>query len=232
MIDCAPLMPPLMPMFSRIIRGRKWICVALVVSTHLGCIRFRNDAKTDAGLASDANDTADAEVDAGAAVEAGDAPVIPAPVCDKFNPGVPASIAGDLITQITVNDCRLRRHFALLPPLALTHFQECLTAQIGQVMGCLHPDGTPFRYPLLASNGQFCRDMKSSHMNLSLSDGDFDAFIADFDVALEANGLSPEDRMRVLMVYGATRNDIVDIVRLRDAGPTKPCDAPDAATHR
>jgi hypothetical protein len=58
-----------------------------------------------------------------------------------------------------------------------------------------------------------------------LSDGDFDAFIADFNKALEHNDVIPEDRMRVLQIFGATR---ADIVRLKDAGPTAPCDAPDA----
>jgi hypothetical protein len=155
----------------------------------------------------------------------GDAVVIPPPVCDRFTPTVAENIAGDLITQITVNDCRLRRHFANLPAIGIAHMQECLTAQIQQVMGCRHPDGEPFKYPILASDGRYCRDMKTSHMGMSLSDGDFDAFIADFSEALDLNGLNADEKMRVLAVFGATRNDMV---RLKDAGPTQPCDAPDA----
>jgi hypothetical protein len=67
--------------------------------------------------------------------------------------------------------------------------------------------------------------MKSSHMPLNSSDGDFDAFIADLNKALDKNGLTMEERVRVATVFGATRNDIV---YQKDAGPTLPCDAPDA----
>jgi hypothetical protein len=221
-------MPPIMPLASPV-RRRKWIWVALAVSTQLGCIRFRNDAKGDAGVDSGATGTPDAESDTGTPNEGGDAVVIPPPVCDKFSPSVAESIAADLVTEVSVNDCRLRLHFAKLPAIAIEHFQECLAAQIGQVMGCRQSDGTPVRYPIRASNGQYCRDMRSSHMGLSVSDGDFDAFIADFNIALETNMVSPEDRMRILMVFGATRNDIVDVPRLREAGVTLPCDPPDAA---
>lgn len=191
----------------------------------MGCIRFRNDAPADAGV--DAGATVDGpgpEPDASSPMEGGDAVVIPPPVCDRFNSSVAESIAGDLISGLLA-DCRLRRHFTGLPPIAVTHLQECLTAQIGQVMGCKRPDGQPFKYPTFDSRGVFCRDMKSSHMDLSSSDGDFDAFIADFNEALDENGLTMDEKMRVAAVFGATRNDIV---RLKDAGPTKPCDAPDA----
>jgi len=204
-------------------RGRKWIWVSLAISTLIGCIRFRNDgppdAGTDAGAAIDAADN-----EASTPVEGGDAVVIPPPVCDGFNPNVTQKIPGDLISLL-LSDCRLRRYFTVLPPIALTHLQECLAAQLGQVMGCRHPDGEPFKYPTLDSRGQFCRDMKSSHIGLSTSDGDFDAFLALFNQALDLNELNDDQRMRVLGVFGATRNDIV---RIKDAGPTMPCDAPDA----
>jgi hypothetical protein len=192
------------------------------MSTQLACIRFRDDAKADAGQ--DAGIAVDAEPEASTPIEGGDAVANPPPVCDRFTPNIAESIAGDLISALG-GDCRLRLHFANMPPIAVTHLQECLTAQIGQVLGCRHPNGDPFKYPTEDSKGQFCRDMKSSHMALSLSDGDFDAFIGDIGVALAQNGLNADEQMRVLAVFGATRNDIV---RIKDAGPTKPCDAPDA----
>jgi hypothetical protein len=188
--------------------------------TQLGCIRFRNDAPPGA----DAAIAPDAEIDVETPPEGGDAVVIPPPVCARFPPTVAASIAGDLVSML-LSDCLLRRHFAHLPPVAITHFEECLTAQIGQIMGCRRADGEPFKYPIEYAKGKFCRDMKSSHSMLSASDGDFDAFIADLGAALERNDLMPEEKMRVLGVFGATRNDIV---RIKDAGPTAPCDAPDA----
>jgi hypothetical protein len=189
------------------------------MSMQLGCIRFRNDAPPGADAA-----VADAEVDAETPPEGGDVVVIPPPVCSKFHPSIANKIAADLISQLGA-DCLLRRHFANLAPVVVIHFEECLTAQIGQVMGCRHPDGEPFRYPTVDSKGRICRDMKSSHAGIASSDGDFDAFIADLNVVLDANGVDMADRMRVLTVFGATRNDIV---RLKDAGPTLPCDAPDA----
>jgi hypothetical protein len=224
-----PSLPPTKPPRAKN-RQRKWLLSALAMSalmgsTQLGCIRFRNEAPGDAGL--DANVGADGsgtEEDAGSLAEGGDAVVIPPPVCDRFNSTVAASIAGDLISELLM-DCRLRRYFTSLPPVAIAHLQECLTAQVGQVMGCRHPDGQPFKYPTLASNGQFCRDMKSSHLQLTTSDGDFDAFIADLTKALSHNDLTMEETVRVATVFGATRNDIV---RIKDAGPTMPCDAPDA----
>lgn len=194
------------------------------MSTLIGCIRFRNDAPADAAVDAGALIDADEEVDTGAPVEGGDAVVIPPPVCEHINPSVAGSIAGDLISEL-VSDCRLRRNFANIPPIGVIHLQECLTAQIGQIMGCKYPDGQPFKYPTVDSKGQFCHDMKSSHMNLSASDGDFDAFIADFGKALDRTELNADEKMRVLSVFGATRNDIV---RIKDAGPTMPCDAPDA----
>jgi hypothetical protein len=213
-------MPPLKLALS-LNRGRNWIWVALAVSAVSGCIRFRNDAPADAGL--DTANPLDAESEAGDE-DAGDVVVLPPPICERDNPPDPQRIAGDLITEVTVNDCRLRRHFEGLPPIALEHLQECLTAQIGQVMGCRRLDGEPYKYPTIDSKGRFCRDMKSSHMGMTLSDGDFDAFIAGLDKALPSE-LEDTARKRVLGVFGATRNDMV---RLKDAGPTLPCDAPDA----
>jgi hypothetical protein len=197
-------------------RRRKWLLVALATSTAAACIRFRSDAPPDGGSGIE---------DAGTPIEGGDAVIILPPVCEGLPPTTPGIIAGNLITGL-VNDCRLSRHFSQLPPTAITHLQECLTAQIGQVMGCLQADGEPFRYPIEYERGKFCRDMKGSHKNMSASDGDFNAFIEVLDGALATvEELTPDDRMRVLKVFGATRSDIVHI---EDAGPTKPCDAPDA----
>jgi hypothetical protein len=205
-------------------RRRKWswLPLAVVVLTSSGCIRFRNDTLGDGGV--DSGATVDGGDDVGTSGEGGDVVVIPPPVCEGLPPGVAEDIAGDLISEL-LTDCKLQRHFTSLPPIALTRFQECIAAQIGQVMGCKHLNGEPYRYPTTDSNGSLCRDMKSSHIKLSSSDGDFDAFIADLNAALEDNKLTLEQRMRVLGVFGGTRNDIV---RLKEAGPTLPCDAPDA----
>jgi len=215
-------MMPFQPLPSPI-RGRKRFFALLAMSTLIGCIRFRSDAPNDAGF--DAGQINDAtEADGGTPIEGGDVIVIPPPVCDHLKPGAAENIAGDLVSEL-LSDCALRRYFANLPPISITHFQECLTAQIGQVMGCRRLDGELFRYPTLDSTGKVCREMKGSHMGLSTSDGDFDAFIAALSRSLAHNELvTQEDIMRVATVFGATRNDIV---RIKDAGPTQPCDAPD-----
>src|SRR5687767_7510805 len=117
-------MPPLLAP-----RRRKWLWFPLAVSTATGCIRFRNDAPPGA----DAAIAADAEADVESPTEGGDVVVIPPPVCSRFSSGIAESIASDVISEL-ISDCLLRRHFANLPPVAVIHFQECLTAQIGQVM--------------------------------------------------------------------------------------------------
>jgi hypothetical protein len=221
-------MPLMLPTQHLRRRNWAWTCNSLVLfvaattSTQLGCIRFRNDAPTlDAAIA-------DAEVDVEVDMppEGGDAVVAPPPVCSRFNPNIAQTIIDDLIS-VLLQDCVLSPHFANLPPIVLQRMQECMTAQIGQVMGCRLPNGEPVRYPTFDSKGRVCRDMKSSHMGLSTSDGDFDAFIDAVGAALDRNGLNGEEKMRVLGVFGNTRNDIV---RFKDAGPTLHCDASDADT--
>jgi hypothetical protein len=156
--------------------------------------------------------------------DAADAP--PPPVCEKFDLGVPELVAGDLVTEL-VTSCALRRHFENLPPIAVTHLQDCLGAQIGQVMGCRRATGELYRYPTNDSHGNFCHDMKSAHAGVASSDGDFDAFILALDHALDKHGFAPDDKTKVEGVFGATRGDIVRM-NLKEAGPTLPCDAPDA----
>jgi hypothetical protein len=109
----------------------------------------------------------------------------------------------------------------------LQHLEECFAAQVASVLGCLHSDGTRFKYPAYDSNGQFCRDMKTAHAGVTASDGDFDAFLAAIMYALSKNGLTDDELTRAMRSFGAgpTR---ADIVKLKDAGPTmpqQPCDA-------
>ena len=106
----------------------------------------------------------------------------------------------------------------------MQHFQECFAAQVASVLGCLHPDGTRFKYPAYDSNGQFCRDMKTAHAGTTASDGDFDAFLAAISSAFVKNGLTDEEVTRAMRSFGAGTTR-ADIVKLKDAGPTQPCDA-------
>src|SRR5579859_4015629 len=211
-----------------------------------GCLRFASDVPPDGGpdgspdAAHDASaeilpeaeadaksDALDASMDA---LDGADGPsdvtIDVAPICQRFDPGIRLTIASDIVSWL-LQDCRIRSAFASLPPVRLQHLEECLAAQVASVMGCVHPDGTRYKYPAYDSNGQFCRDMKTAHASLTTSDGDFDAFLAGISYALMKNGLTDDEVARALRSFGAgtTRNDIV---KLKDAGPTQPtqpCDA-------
>jgi len=196
-------------------RRRKWTWLAWFVAVP-GCIRFPSDTVSGPDSAADAPPSGEPD--------GGDAAVPPPPICEGRVPSFPQDIAAEVVTGL-FNDCRVQEHFKHLLPVRLAHFEECLAAQLGSVLGCVHPDGQPFKYPTFDSNGVFCRDMKSGHGGMAASDGDFDAFVQVVGAALMKNKVEASDVMRVASVFGAVR---VDIVRLKDAGPTAPCDRGDA----
>jgi hypothetical protein len=209
-----------------------------------GCIRFSSeggpiDASVDAPYdgPKDVSRDITIEGEAGAKADASDASLdgvdatvgptdvsaeVP-PTCQRFDPAIANAVASDVVSAL-LQDCRIRSAFASLPPVRLEHFEECFAAQVASVLGCVHPDGTRFKYPAFDTNGQFCRDMKTAHADLAPSDGDFDAFLAAISFALAKNGLTTDEIARAMRTYGAgpTR---ADIVKLKDAGPTRPCDA-------
>jgi hypothetical protein len=203
-----------------------------------GCIRFSSDVPVDASreAASDRGEVA-MEAEAGgradaldASLEDGDAQSRPAdtsaeaaPICQRFDPAIRLAVAGDLVSAL-LQDCKIRSAFASLPPVRLQHFEECFAALVASVLGCVHADGTRYKYPAYDSNGEFCRDMKTAHSGLNASDGDFDAFLAALTFALRKNGLTDDEMSRALRSFGGgpTR---ADIVKLKEAGPTHPCDS-------
>jgi hypothetical protein len=208
-----------------------------------GCIRFAGDVPVDASLDASLDGSNDVSADAIAMAEAGsrgdapdtsteggDAPAKPTdasvdvvPTCQRFDPSIAQAAAGDVVSLL-LQDCRIRSAFTSLPPVRLQHLEECLGAQIASVLGCVHPDGTRFKYPAFDSKGQFCRDMKTAHGGLAASDGDFDAFLAAIAGALAKNGLTDDEMTRALRSFGAGSTR-ADIVKLKEAGPTQPCDA-------
>ena len=179
------------------------------------------DASIDVGSAPDTSDeptTADASDDGDAPAKPADAPPDATPICQRFDPAVAKAIASEMVSTL-LKDCKIRSAFISLPPVRLEHFEECFAAQVASVLGCLHPDGTRFKYPAYDSKGQFCRDMKTGHASLTTSDGDFDAFVAAIGLSMMKNGLTDDEIVRALRSFGAggTRTDIV---KLKDAGPT------------
>jgi hypothetical protein len=233
---------------NRFVRGFQigGFCNLLGVLAAGGCIRFTSDVPPDASQDA-SNDVAeeitpesgpDSRADARdesiildaslAKVDAPDAPsdvtIDVAPTCQRFDPSIRLAIASDLVSTL-LQDCKIRSAFASLPPVRLQHLEECFAAQVASVLGCVHPDGTRYKYPAYDSNGQFCRDMKTAHAGVTASDGDFDAFTADIALALMKNGLADDEVTRALRSFGASTTR-ADIVKLKDAGPTQPaCDA-------
>jgi hypothetical protein len=181
-----------------------------------GTIEAQPDSNVEADASADESDGADASSDA-------PAEALPPPICQRFDPSIAQSIAGNLVTAL-LQDCKIQSAFTRLPPVALQHFEECFAAMVASVLGCVHPDGTRYKYPAYDSQGQFCRDMKTAHASLTTSDGDFDAFLADIKLALAQGGLTDDEVTRALRSFGGSVTR-ADIVKLKDAGPTQPCDA-------
>ena len=152
-------------------------------------------------------------------------PLLPPPVCARFDPSITQDIAEDMVSTLLV-DCRIRRHFLAIPAVRLAHFQECFAAQLASVMGCVYPDGKRYKYPAFDSQGQFCRDMQTGHAAMSTSDGDFDAFVDDLEGVLRTHQLAESEVSRTMKVFGSVRSDVV---KKKDAGPTALCEERDAA---
>jgi hemoglobin len=71
-------------------------------------------------------------------------------------------------------DCSINTFFVTLTAEALNHTGECLAIQVAELMGC---DVT--YAGSMDSLGAPCRDMKTTHAGLAISQGDFDALLAD-----------------------------------------------------
>lgn len=90
-------------------------------------------------------------------------------IYDKVNPANPETLVG-----VFAGDCRINAFFAV-PKAALDHVGECLTTQVQELFGC---PGVTYAGSK-SSTGRDCRDMKTAHIGLQISQGDFDAMIED-----------------------------------------------------
>lgn len=100
---------------------------------------------------------------------AGGASVVAGLIYDKVNPANPETLVG-----VFAGDCRINAFFAV-PKAALDHVGECLTTQVQELFGC---PGVTYAGSK-SSTGRECRDMKTAHIGLQISQGDFDAMIED-----------------------------------------------------
>ena len=194
-----------------------------------GCIRFHYDppaadAATDAGRIDDAEPAEAAlAADDGGADETGTeaAPPPPPPLCQGRDISIADKVAADTVAALQ-QDCRVGAYFNSLAGIQLDHFEQCFAVQLGSALGCVRGDGSKVKYPTFDSYRELCRDMKSAHAALAASDGDYEAFMSDFVAALSKNQFNASEIARISKAYGSTRSDIV---RLKDAGPTRACEA-------
>jgi len=194
-----------------------------------GCIRFHNDAPVpDASGIGDASADEDAQSDAETELDAGDldggdaADAAPPPLCARRDPSIAQTIALDTVAALQ-RDCRLGAYFSTLPGVRLDHFEQCMAAQIGSVLGCVRADGVKVKYPAFDDYKELCRDMKSAHAAMATTDGDYEAFMAILGDAFRKNGFSSAEMTRINRAYASTRSDVV---HLKDAGPSRQtCDA-------
>jgi len=93
------------------------------------------------------------------------------------------------IIPAIAGDCRINTFFTALSSDGLNHVVECLSTQVQALFGC-----AGVRYSgSLDSRGAPCRDMRSVHLGLQLSQGDFDALIDDVVQGLTAAGVEESD---------------------------------------
>lgn len=119
--------------------------------------------------AADTMDTSDMAAVETPCTRAGGASVVAGLIYDKVNPANPDTLVG-----VFAGDCRINAFFAV-PKAALDHVGECLTTQVQELFGC---PGVTYAGSK-SSTGRDCRDMKTSHTGLQISQGDFDAMIED-----------------------------------------------------
>jgi hemoglobin len=86
----------------------------------------------------------------------------------------------DQFVQRLASDCAINQFFTALPASGLTHVVDCLKIQVKELFGC---PGVAYAGSK-DSAGMTCRDMKSSHVGLGISDADYDALIADLVAVL------------------------------------------------
>lgn len=116
-------------------------------------------------------------------------------------------------------DCRINTFFTTLPEPRLTRVADCLAIQGQELFGC---PGIKYAGSK-ASNDLPCRDMKTSHMGLAISDADFAALIEDVAAGLTKAGVSSEDIGAAAPALLGLKPDIVEGTAM---GTTKSiCDA-------
>jgi hypothetical protein len=156
-----------------------------------------------------------------------DAASVAPSACDTKYGGFPfAQDAANDLVKYLLDDCRISRHFAAIPPSRLPHLRECLALQIASVLQCSR-DGVRVKYPAVDSQGVLCRDMKTAHIGNGFTSQDFDAFLEVVKDVLEDAKVDDDDITHVLGVLGNpyTEKDIVESSAPGFSKPLPGCDA-------
>ncbi len=112
-------------------------------------------------------------------------------LCAKYGGTAAIGMVVDKNVVGTVaGDCRINSFFLALPAAELKHVDECLQIQVEELFGC---PGVKYAGSKAPSDMNPCRDMKSIHAGMKVSQGDFDALIDDAAKGLKAAGVSDAD---------------------------------------
>jgi hypothetical protein len=160
---------------------------------------------------------------AGDASSGMDAPSLDGTLCGKY--GGPMNIMTvmreNVLGEIAA-DCRVAGFFAPLRETTVGHIAECLGIMAQELFGC---PGVVYEGSM-SSYDKPCRDMRSAHLGLGISQGDFDALIEDVVVGLTAAGVEEADIMAAAPALLGMQGDIVEST---STTPTKlTCPVPEA----
>ena len=148
----------------------------------------------------------DALVDGAAVVEAGsEAGEVDAgtPLCTKYGGYATVEAVIDQFLGIVLADCRISTFFTRLKADRVAHTRDCLIKQVAVVLRC-----PGIKYDV-DNEGVECRDMKTSHLGLSIRSADFDALVQDLVTTLQTAGVAQADIDSIAPSVLALRSDIV-----------------------
>ena len=152
-----------------------------------------------------------------------DAPSLEGTLCGKYGgPENVMTVMRENVLGEIAADCRVAGFFAPLRETTVGHIAECLGIMAQELFSC---PGVVYEGSM-SSYDKPCRDMKSAHLGLGISQGDFDALIEDVVVGLTAAGVEEADIMAAAPVLLGMQGDIVEST---STTPTKPtCPVPEA----
>jgi hypothetical protein len=145
-------------------------------------------------------------------------------LCSKYGgaSGVESVMKENVLGAIAA-DCRINTFFTTLSNEMLTHVGDCLAIMGQELFGC---PGITYEGSMSSVGGE-CRDMKSAHMGLAISQGDFDALIEDVVAGLSEAMVDEADIMAAAPALLGLSDDIVEAT---DDAPSKAVCEADAGT--